>query len=118
VTVPIKVPPTAISSDMLVAEADDSIAKVAAMTKAKIESLFLLTGVLLLIWTDYQLTVFDYWVVFYCSCTGTADGHEENLSKTKAQIIQLLRENSTQRSESANVDETANFCTLSARCLH
>jgi len=33
---------------MLVAEADDSIAKVAAMTNAKIESLFLLTGVFLL----------------------------------------------------------------------
>jgi hypothetical protein len=49
VTVPIKVPPTAISSDMLVAEADDSMAKLAAMTKAKIESLFFLTGVLLLI---------------------------------------------------------------------
>ena len=48
-TVPIKVPPTAISSDMLVAEADDSIAKVAAMMKAEIESLFLLTGVFLLL---------------------------------------------------------------------
>jgi hypothetical protein len=34
---------------MLVAEADDSIAKVAAMIKAEIESWFLLTGVLLLI---------------------------------------------------------------------
>jgi hypothetical protein len=65
VTVPIKVPPTAISSDMLVAEADDSIAKVPAMINAEIESLFLLTGCISPLWTDYQLTVFDCWVVFY-----------------------------------------------------
>ena len=63
---------------MLVAEADDSIAKVAAMTNAKIESLFLLTGVLLLIWTDYQLPAFDCWLCFISCCTGAADAGEKS----------------------------------------